>query len=359
MESLVHVLMVGRRFMKVFDSKPGIAEKVIQNQIHPLLLPLAVANMEASRKEYTHQDLDEVKKLYLDVLYNPSHFTDRLKGRPNWEHRFPIKDLIRMGRVYTLIKRLTRKFSSAAWSHLSPSGEPAKLSEAEEVRFYRAFYRLELFSKLCRGDSVIGDSFLHTRSCFFLLMHAPWERGQMACINHFWYAMCSKLVDTGEPRDYVGPFFEPVDAFRRRKFPDALLSQGVEFWVSMLEARNPRELATIWLTTTRKKSVRLSDMLALTCLADGYYSPWYTTGEDTRKYILPNTPYDDRDPGPVRMWVRCHGWSTNVFRTSIMIGREVFGRLAYLFWDEERCERENLYRLFGYWARLDPPNFTR
>ncbi|KAI0436387.1 hypothetical protein F4803DRAFT_542416, partial [Xylaria telfairii] len=183
--SLVDALNANISLRHAFDSCPGIAEIAIRRQIDPKLLPLAIANIEASHKTYTHSDIQEVKNLYLDVFENPRRFTDRLQISNN-TNPIPMNDLIRMGEIHDNIGRVMRRYMEHAWEVILKKKNrtdrgPFEMSSTEELRAYRAFYRLELFFKLCRGDRRPGPKFLHSRSCFFLLLHPPWELGQMAC----------------------------------------------------------------------------------------------------------------------------------------------------------------------------------
>ncbi|KAI0452824.1 hypothetical protein F5B21DRAFT_319451 [Xylaria acuta] len=181
---LSRALLAHKCFSNANASCPGIAETIIQRRIHPQLLPLAIANIEASHKTYTRRDLDAVKDLYMGVFENPRRFTDRLKA-PNSTNPIPISDLIQIERIDDVIGRIATEYTSEAWRgimRVRRENKPLTVSETERLRFYRAFYRLKLFFKLCRGDGASDLGFLRSRSFFLLLLHPPWELGQMACV---------------------------------------------------------------------------------------------------------------------------------------------------------------------------------
>ncbi|KAH8159629.1 hypothetical protein CIB48_g8622 [Xylaria polymorpha] len=112
--SLVEILDTDVSLRHTFDLCPGIAETVIQRQIHRQLLPLAIANIEASHKTYTLWDIQDVKNLYLDVFENPSRFTDRLKV-PDTRNPIPMGDLVRMGDIHSGIGRIMKRYMEQAW----------------------------------------------------------------------------------------------------------------------------------------------------------------------------------------------------------------------------------------------------
>ncbi|KAI0186324.1 hypothetical protein EV127DRAFT_174066 [Xylaria flabelliformis] len=196
---LLPTILAHRCFLDAFTSCPGIAETIIQQQIHPQLQPLAIAHIEASHKTYTRRDTDEVKRLYSDVFEKPERFTDRI-NTSNLTNPLPTRDLIQMGRIYDVIADNIGVGLVQCAMELIIHSRPGKIfeqSESEWLRCFRAFYRLELFFKLCRGDGRPGPSFLRSRSCFFLLLHPPWELGQMACVHRFigWtFSMMGKFL---------------------------------------------------------------------------------------------------------------------------------------------------------------------
>ncbi|KAI0432360.1 hypothetical protein F5Y09DRAFT_353648 [Xylaria sp. FL1042] len=87
------ILLARRCFKNGFDSRLGIAERIIQHQIHPRLLPLAVAHMEAS-----HEFYDRVDRLKPSV-------TDKPIGT---------RRLVQTGSVHDIIQKFMDNYLSLA-----------------------------------------------------------------------------------------------------------------------------------------------------------------------------------------------------------------------------------------------------
>ncbi|KAI0547862.1 hypothetical protein F4679DRAFT_586148 [Xylaria curta] len=307
---LLPTLLAHRCFLDAFTSCPGIAETIIQRQIHPQLLPLAIANIEASHKTYTHRDIDEVKRLYLDVLEKPRRFTDRI-DTSNLTNPIPTSDLIQMGRIHGAIGDIVSSFMRDAMRLIIERMMPDKIfqqSESEWLRFHRAFYRLELFFKLCRGDYALDRLFLGSRSCFFLLLHPPWELGQMACLMYYldWnFALLG--AKSLFPHDIGLSDNDPLAHDNmRRLWIEIWISQGMEFWLLLKEADSHEARLALFASAVKRKYVLFEEMYLKTFPASRLFSRWFKFLRNGVQLYIPTTPYDDRDLGPPMIWITCH-----------------------------------------------------
>ncbi|KAI0539616.1 hypothetical protein GGR58DRAFT_228888 [Xylaria digitata] len=199
-EYLPPVLRAHGCFRIAFRSRSGIAERIIQRQIHPRLLPLAVANYEVSRFTFTSEDVEGVVQIYMNVLNDPHRFSLRLRvrspqriERPShsyWVIPIGMGDLLQMGRIHNYIRVFVKTYALWACHEITASSDPIVLTEAEELRFFVVFYRLELFLKLCEGDRVGGERFGETRTFRVLSLLPPWEQEQLACVCWCLQTLC-------------------------------------------------------------------------------------------------------------------------------------------------------------------------
>ncbi|KAI8947202.1 hypothetical protein F4801DRAFT_605672 [Xylaria longipes] len=266
---LSHALLAHKCFKNAFNSYPGIAEALIPRHIHPQLLPLAIANIEASHTTYTPSDIDTVKDLYWDVFENPTRFTDRLKV-PNTTNPIPIKDLIQMVRINDVIGQIARKYILEAWEGImraKAENEPSWLTRTEWLRLHRAFYRLELFFKLCRGDGANGL----------------------------------------QPRDIGLSDEDPLArSDMRPRWIDIWISQGIEFWLLVEEAGSREDRLALLASVIKRKYVFFEEMYLVSFSDCRHLSPWFESHQGRIEFELPDTPYDDQDEGPPTIWITCH-----------------------------------------------------
>lgn len=165
---------------------------ILRRQIDPRLLPLAIANVEASHRTYPDRDILDVREAYVDIMFTPSTFIERF----NKPDVIPTSDMIRMGRIHNCIGTAVQGYSSAAWREITGSGAAVKLSDSETLRFYRAFYHLELFFSLCKGEIGMWDSYPQTRSAAAFSMYPPWEWEQLSCVYRY---LKSQAADASKP----------------------------------------------------------------------------------------------------------------------------------------------------------------
>ncbi|TRX94156.1 hypothetical protein FHL15_004924 [Xylaria flabelliformis] len=265
-------MLAHRCFSDAFASCPGIAETIIRQQIHPQLQPLAIAHIEASHKTYTRRDRDEVKRLYLDVFENPTRFTDRI-DTSNLTNPLPTRDLIQMGRVYDVIADNIGAGLVDCAVGLIIDSRPGKIfsqSESEWLRFFRAFYRLELFFKL-------------------------------------WWTYAVMEAESVQPHEIGLSNDDPLvrDSMRHR-WIDIWISQGLEFWLLVRQADSHETRLALLASAIKRKYVFFEEMYLETFPASRLFEPWITFQQNAVEVDIPNTDYDDSDSGPSCMWITCH-----------------------------------------------------
>ncbi|KAI1271340.1 hypothetical protein F5Y07DRAFT_404500 [Xylaria sp. FL0933] len=318
-KDLPPVLLTHSCFKDVLEALPGIPEKIIQRQIHPHLLPLAVAHMEASDKSYG--------------------VDDGLKP-------IGMKGLIWIGFFHDLIEGFVDRYVDEAIAKMESLGslpQERKLSDAEHVRFFSAFYRLELFFKLCAGDGNCSVNFQSSRACQVLRQHPPWERQQMRGVYHrllrMYYDLCN-----AEEIGIALPDHENI-AHQKLLWPCICASRGFVFTQHVLRSTSLEVLNRLFLDGLRSRYVNFENAEDAMVNIGETLPHWiHSLGE--RLVLLQRSyhPYD-RDIGPAVIWARCH---LNTMLQGLFFEEETaLGEIAYLFWDKKRISQ------WALWDKVD------
>lgn len=179
-QSLGPALLACRHFYASFKQYHGIEAAILRRQVTPALLPYSVALLEASPSSWPHSDL-------LDTLSNdPAQLSARVSS-------MPVSSLGIMARMHELIRSLATSFATEAWARLSSGNDGdgdgcggLVPSPAEDFRFCRAFYRLELFYRLARGGGdQTGGNFAEDIDSWFFSRQPLWENEQIGCAHEF------------------------------------------------------------------------------------------------------------------------------------------------------------------------------
>lgn len=192
---LPSILLAHSRLYEAFYASydhPRIDKMIVQRQIDRRLLPLAIANIETSHRTYTDDTIQEVRDTYHLIFQDPASFVERFEKNKS----IPTSDLIQMGRIHRFIGKLVHDYSSAAWQKIRGSTTAVVLSEAETLRFYRAFYHLELLFRLCKDNKMINmDSFPSSRAALVFAKFTPWELEQLSCVYRH---LRERAIDAGK-----------------------------------------------------------------------------------------------------------------------------------------------------------------
>jgi hypothetical protein len=113
----------------------------------------------------------------------------------------PIQTFLEMARLHDVIGIFAMDFATDAWTLLgehdcrdrgqddpaSSTTEQLTLSHAEHFRFCRAFYEVELYLRLARGDETtcIDGLFKESRNEWFFMKYPPWRNEQLSCAPDF------------------------------------------------------------------------------------------------------------------------------------------------------------------------------
>ena len=157
-----------RHFFASFYAHPRVALEILRRHIPPILLPFAVAVLEASRLRRLSHAL--LVTDFLDALdWNPGYFAELV-------NQLSLHDLARLEHMHLAIHSFAIQFMNQAWSCLSQ--DDLQLSAGEHFRVCRAFYFTEIFYR-AQEDMPDKTSYL------FLGKFAPWEREQLGSIHDF------------------------------------------------------------------------------------------------------------------------------------------------------------------------------
>ncbi|KAI1122234.1 hypothetical protein F5Y10DRAFT_287358 [Nemania abortiva] len=318
--SLVPALCAHRCFYDAFKAGKGIAEVIIQRQVHPHLLPLAIAAVEAS---HSHRgnivERERIHELCANIDKNPGPFIDRLKARrpgrkPSSSTPIPIPDLIQIGRCHDIIKELAVGYAALAWRRfVEAPGCPIKLSAAERIRFYRAFWRLELFFMAYRGYDGTNPPIR------FLHAFPPWEWEQLACV-HRWLESWL-LRDANVLSIWANSEAYAIDPVHRKL--QIWLSQGLRLLIQLKETGSVEAKRTLLARAFESQWVSLRDAMAVAYRFRSKSSPWIKFNNNNnnnpgiRFPLKDRGPYGDLDNGPRNGWAAVHieldgqGWWVN------------------------------------------------
>ncbi|KAJ8126764.1 hypothetical protein O1611_g6873 [Lasiodiplodia mahajangana] len=323
--SLVPTLLASSRFMDAFETVPGIAEKIIQRQVHPHLLPLAIAIIDARHGKYKHRE--EVAKLGHDIWAEPEQFTDRLNPHhldqtANHGDVLSTRSLIHIGYYYTFIGKVVDYYALHAW-RIAGAYDAVNLSETERVRFYRAFYLLELYILVSKRYAEDGG-FIESPAHEFLRALPPWEWEQMACAQRY---LLSWVILSG--------YHElKVDESTHNRDINATVwgSQGLGLLMKFDKADSVEAKKNLLARAWMGKCIFLQDDMVDAFEYRYLAHPWGTMGQEGFQIDIPDRgPYEDEDTGPLETWITAHVCPTCKDWWIGWEGAIVLVSLAYVF----------------------------
>ncbi len=150
-----------------------ICLQTVRRDIAAALLPYAVALMEASRLPRPLVGSSVIA--LLDELYSqPNRLAARVPQLPpGLAHQ--------INSTYDAMGSIATDFAACALKRLSSRGTSALLSPAEDFRFRRAVYRVELFHTLFRGDA-----FADKMNSWFFSRHPPGRTSSLLASLSTW-----------------------------------------------------------------------------------------------------------------------------------------------------------------------------
>ncbi|KAI0805324.1 hypothetical protein GGR55DRAFT_681231 [Xylaria sp. FL0064] len=330
-ESLLSSILTCRHFYLSYKERPSLPYQNVRRQVGSALLPYSIAVAVAPHLASDHSSIDGL----LNDLYNePESVVSLLKD-------IPLTGLIEMGRTHDLVKDFADTFAQGAWNYLSPScEEDVVLSSTEKFRFYRGFYRVELFFRLFRiNNSQLSDE-LYEQADSFLSRHPPWINEQLGCVYEYLEKRFFNAVRDALAHD---PEFGEIstDSPTNHPLTQVWISQGMSF-IHELESTSSRLEQQAWLRRAFTGQVDLRDCLIESCQN---YTPVGVNLEDYSEEdldtLVPREDDEDIDEGPFTAWKFIHDDLTSEIWV-LMEDNEFIRECAYVFWDEARIEEHQL-----------------
>ncbi|EPE32082.1 hypothetical protein GLAREA_12164 [Glarea lozoyensis ATCC 20868] len=332
--SLLSSILTCHNFHNVYQEYPSVRTAVFRRQLTPALLPYSLAVYETSRLPPLDRE-DSIRDL-VNTLHETPH---NLTAQPE---TLPLSTLLRLGRTHEAITRLVAEFASTASALLSQDEQgdcsDLTLSENESLRFFRSFYRVEIYFTIFPGEKELLD-FDPSESSdvgFFFSKYTVWEIEEVACVHDFLEERISQSTVDILTHDVAFGEFSADYLVRgwENCWIQRWMSQGMEY-VNQLVFETSYEI--IWSlldSANNSKNGRLYD--ALLSLQD-------------RPIDALVKELQSSDSGAYQSWFSTQNVVT--LDTWIMSSENAGLReRAFLMWDPSRLETHNLAKLFA-----DPP----
>lgn len=212
LKSIVHALPTYHG--AYLSQRHAILKRVLFNSIHPDVLYDAFSAIESTRTLTSNAE---------DRVARVKAFLSEYKGNRNtWtspEH-LDLESASKLARLQNQVQHATEDLCQQAFSSYPFTSNRAEhceqLSSNESRRFYRAFYRFEIFCILFRNSgnppdheslsdaaSEDGDSTSELdameKESRFLSQFNPWEVEELACIRDYFYAYYRRMLNKFEP----------------------------------------------------------------------------------------------------------------------------------------------------------------
>ncbi|KAI0531910.1 hypothetical protein GGR58DRAFT_208264 [Xylaria digitata] len=212
-------LLTCRHFYYSYTEIPRSGIEILGRQVGPALLPYSIATEEASQSLPACLSTTEL----IVALQNKSDtLIDRLRD-------YPLIALVRLGHMHDLVEKYAKLYASEASGYINkpslqphgriPSDDAPPLSSTEQLRFYRAFYRFELYTRLLRGN----NAQLGQEIDMFFSGHCPYENEQLACVY-----------------DFLGRNMSLESFVEGLPLASELETRGMNYWTSLLSVLKQR-----------------------------------------------------------------------------------------------------------------------
>ncbi|KAK7229997.1 hypothetical protein V2G26_002167 [Clonostachys chloroleuca] len=331
LENLGHVraLAPARLVCRHFDvsfceNRTRVLRGLLQTQIHEDLLPYAIA-LEIEKPAIGSSALTS---LIQTIYERPQEIRNRLG-------QLSVKKLYSISRTHEAIKTLATEFSQLAWLFaLATPSRPgyslpeASISATENVRIFRAFYRVELFLRLYGQILPQSEVPRSDGPIWFYGQHNPWECHQILAVYEF-------LDDT-------------VMIVSSRFATSSMSSEGAVLFHELSIAQGVRHIRHI----REKFPISLSDQEMESAFDKMVQEPWldpfsprhdcdlseYSDHNDSLMTALPrsNPEYSYRDTAVKKNWAE-----TYRHRQGIPDEEEMrsLRKAGFVFWDQPCEER--------------------
>ncbi|KAI1742042.1 hypothetical protein F4680DRAFT_464300 [Xylaria scruposa] len=315
---LLPCLLTCRHFYHSYKANPRLAIGIIKRQVGPALLAYSIAVQEAG----PHAQLSATE--LLEILRNkPDILIDRLRD-------YPLTSLVQLGHTHDLVEKYANEFAEEAWGSTDkpvlqpidrfPFGDLLYLSPAEEFRFYRAFYRHELYVRFFLEDNPQVMQLIKR----FFRGHSPWENEQLICVYDYLHSrqgISSIINNAGLTRHW---------RYGEKQF---WISRGLSLFNQLENVTSYKELQLILesnapdLGQIRYPSIHGHSSDEAAESRHYYKSRGSLTALDKDK--------EDRDEGPVTIWKELPSYGNKANRLC-----------AYVLWDLTRIQKYDMLNFF-------------
>ena len=231
------------------------------------------------------------------------------------------------------------------------------LSEGEEARLQRAFYRYELYTQIF--SSSIGGKLwgLPSDSHFFLKKYQHWEVEELACVSNYLWSLLSSSFDRVVPnfvgiqlpRSPLNEDFYQVQSYKRsvdlREAKFQIHSLYMDYLTNLSLPFIHHVLPLDRLDMQREMSSHIyydGQKRSLSTALEGFWNE--TSIKDSNKihnynYTITrngHVPFKDTLDGPNEGWLKVYGNTHFVSPETI---RHTTQSLGYVFWDSKRLRR--------------------
>ncbi|OIW26643.1 hypothetical protein CONLIGDRAFT_707031 [Coniochaeta ligniaria NRRL 30616] len=360
LESLSQIVLTCRHIYSAVKEIPAVVAATIRNEIPHALLPYAVAVQQA-------QDLVIPREYILHNLYErPAFLAAHLTRQPMSKVRMLLQ-------TYKIIQKRATELATISWARVSrflPPHPPALfLSPTENVRFCRAFYRVELWHAVFDYDPQAANYWAEDNEWYFSRFR-PWELEQFRIVYRFlgqrltegWnrrtYKACTPVnlltsiascevlthdVECG----YKGISCDDGDLLEKYQWKHQYLSKGIMFHDRMMKAISYDARRDLISSTWRDGSCV---SLAQAAHWAAYNFPQrhliHSMSEEELLSLLPRSLDDDTDGGSKLAWRLAMRYFS--FGSQSRLGLfEWLWMVAYVFWDRDRVERHDYSAVFG------------
>ncbi|KAI0188515.1 hypothetical protein EV127DRAFT_512996 [Xylaria flabelliformis] len=347
---LLPCLLTCRYFYYSYKANPRSAIEILKQQVGPALLSYSIAVQEASLSPSSHVRLSTTE-LLKTLCNKPSILINRLRD-------YPLVALVQLGHTHDLVEKFANGLARFAWGQTNtrslprgrfPHPDRFSLSPTEEFRFYRAFYRVQLYMRLFRTDNTQIDQQVD----MFFSGHSPWENEQLACVYQYLDYRISQSLYKACVTEEVIDVGDPIPG-RYDSATQCLISQGLELIEKLEDAKSPEEKQSVFKSTLTASRLHVQGFQDELC--DRFSGSKYGLHQNSRDPAL-DKDKEDRDKGPFTAWEAA---ITPLFEGDQNILNR---RCAYVLWDLARIQKHDMlplphhprWRLFEheYWFYAD------
>ena len=345
-DTLIALSHTSSSFYKGFkESQSLIVATVLSKEIHPDVLPSAVAVWEASRiKPWSKSRVQRFLETYSDSVAPPS--------RSTWT----LSEASEISSLYGHVQYFAADFCASILPVHPISGaqdaiySPPSLSET--CRIECTLYRFELYCTLFRRQSMRqkdDDRFsIAEQQSLYFEKFKPWQNEQLACIHDYLYKKLSVPYDEMAEHDVVwgerGPDIDVAESSCSSR-KEGHLSRGLEFLRKLSSAKSYEEINALFGHETCANYQFLD--AGLVGEEDFSERDFSEQGNQVAQLLDTSVDSADNDSGPMEAWSWAEG-SDCYYESDRMHLRD----WGYCLWDKSRLIAWDVFREEWYTDHL-------